>query len=129
MVGEAFGEAFRALLANIEDTKPIDVLAARVWSGTHYHYPHIETMTAELTRLRTALAESEAMRGRQMKTIDEMRGTIRVLGKECRATRLERERFFDKSSHAEWAESVRLAGEAIMSTNADPAARAAVEGA
>lgn len=84
---------------------------------------------AELTRLRTALAESEAMRGRQMKTIDEMRGTIRVLGKECRATRLERERFFDKSSHAEWAESVRLAGEAIMSTNADPAARAAVEGA
>lgn len=67
-----------------------------------------------ITRLRTALAASQK--------------TVRVLGEECRATRLERERFFDKSSHAEWAESVRLAGEAIMSTNADPAARAAVEG-
>lgn len=53
--------------------------------------------------------------------------TVKVLGEECRATRLERERFFDKSSHAEWAESVRLAGDAIMATNADPDARRAVE--
>lgn len=67
----------------------------------------------ELTRLRTALAASQK--------------TVKVLGEECRATRLERERFFDKSSHAEWAESVRLAGDAIMATNADPDARRAVE--
>lgn len=56
-----------------------------------------------------------------------LRETVRVLGEECKATRLERERFFDKSSHAAWAESVRLAGDAIMATNANPIAFAAVE--
>lgn len=41
---------------NIEDTKPIGVLASRIWSGTHWHYPHIEKMVAELTALRASLA-------------------------------------------------------------------------
>ena len=36
----------------IEDTKPIDVLADRVWAGTYWHYPHIEKMVAELRELR-----------------------------------------------------------------------------
>jgi len=39
-------------MSDIEKTKPIDVLATRVWSGTHWHYPHIETMIAEIERLR-----------------------------------------------------------------------------
>ncbi len=55
-----------------------------------------------------------------------LREAVEVLGRECAATRLERERFFDKSSHGAWAESVRLAGEAITATNANPTARAAV---
>lgn len=29
--------------------KPVDALASRVWSGTHWHYPHIEKMAAALT--------------------------------------------------------------------------------
>lgn len=44
---------------NIEDTKPIDVLADRVWSGTRWHYPNIEKMVAELTSIRTQLAAAE----------------------------------------------------------------------
>ena len=39
-------------MSDIEETKPIDVLACRVWNGSHWHYPHIETMIAELARLR-----------------------------------------------------------------------------
>jgi hypothetical protein len=55
-------------MSDIEKTKPIDVLASRVWSGTHWHYPHIETMIAEIERLRklydAAWAECEDMRDR-----------------------------------------------------------------
>ena len=55
-------------MSDIEKTKPIDVLASRVWSGTHWHYPHIETMIAEIERLRklydAAWAECEAWRSR-----------------------------------------------------------------
>jgi hypothetical protein len=43
---------------NIEDTKPIDVLASRIWAGDRYYYPGIEQMTAELTRLRSRAAEA-----------------------------------------------------------------------
>lgn len=43
---------------NIEDTKPIDVLADRVWAGDRYYYPGIERMIAELTRLRSRAAEA-----------------------------------------------------------------------
>jgi hypothetical protein len=45
---------------NIEDTKPIDALACRVWSGSHYHYPHIERMIADLARLRKLESEFHA---------------------------------------------------------------------
>ena len=90
---------------------------------------------AELTRLRTALAESEAMRGRQMKTIDAMRGTIRVLGKECRAWR--------DSEHARHSVECEYQGDPYCgacakektvaqcsaAVDSDPAARAAMEGA
>jgi hypothetical protein len=47
-------------MSNIEDTQPTDVLANRVWSGTHWHYPDIQKMIAELARLR---AENAALRG------------------------------------------------------------------
>ena len=43
-------------MSDIEKTMPIDVLASRVWSGTHWHYPHIETMIAEIERLRAEVA-------------------------------------------------------------------------
>ena len=53
-------------MSDIEKTKPIDVLASRVWGGTHWHYPHIETMIAEIGRLRklydAAWAECESYR-------------------------------------------------------------------
>lgn len=47
-------------MSNIEDTQPIDVLACRVWSGTHWHYPHIERMVAELAQLRQIEADANA---------------------------------------------------------------------
>jgi len=53
-------------MSDIEKTKPIDALATRVWSGTHWHYPHIEAMISEIERLRklydAAWAECEAWR-------------------------------------------------------------------
>ena len=45
---------------NIEDTKPIDVLADRVWAGNRYYYPGIERMIAELTRLREIESQAKA---------------------------------------------------------------------
>jgi hypothetical protein len=54
-------------VSNIEDTKPIDVLAGRVWSGTHWHYPNIEkmierihTITRDLAAAREELAAANA---------------------------------------------------------------------
>jgi len=38
---------------NIEDTKPIDALAARVWGGMRWYYPHIERMVADMKELRS----------------------------------------------------------------------------
>lgn len=46
-------------MGHIEDTQPIDVLAARVWSGTRWYYPGIERMARELKALR---AECKAWR-------------------------------------------------------------------
>lgn len=84
---------------------------------------HFRRITEELTRLRTALAESEAMRGRQMKTIDEMRGTIRVLGEEV----AEWQKVLDGVTQYD-GDRYTLLREKIKARNADPAARAAVEG-
>lgn len=51
----------------IEETKLIDVLASKVWSGTKWYYPHIEAMIAELARLRheNATMRSAMLRQRQ----------------------------------------------------------------
>ena len=35
---------------------PIDLLASRVWSGSKWHYPHIEAMLSDIERLRAELA-------------------------------------------------------------------------
>ena len=42
-------------MSKIEDTQPIEVLAGRTWSGTHWHYPYIENMCKEMRDLRAAL--------------------------------------------------------------------------
>lgn len=42
-------------MGNIEDTKPIEALAGRTWSGTQWHYPYIEQMCKEMRELREAV--------------------------------------------------------------------------
>ncbi len=54
-------------MSNIEDRKPVAVLAERVWSGSSWHYPHINEMIAELTRLRT---ENDAFRRNEDDVLD-----------------------------------------------------------
>lgn len=54
-------------MSNIEDRKPVAVLAERVWSGSSWHYPHINEMIAELTRLRT---ENAAFRRNEDDVLD-----------------------------------------------------------
>lgn len=71
-------------MSNIEDTKPMDALASRVWSGTHWYYPHIERMVAELTRLRaeverlTKYVDGQDLRS-DFKTATEMRAELTAL--------------------------------------------------
>ena len=48
---------------NIENTTPIDVLADRVWSGTHWHYPNIEKLIARITALGAENATLQAKIG------------------------------------------------------------------
>jgi hypothetical protein len=45
----------------VSDT-PIDLLASRVWSGSKWHYPHIEAMLAERELLRDELAAMRKQR-------------------------------------------------------------------
>lgn len=42
-----------------ENTKPINVLAERVWNGSAWHYPGIEALSAELTTLRQRAEAAE----------------------------------------------------------------------
>ena len=64
-------------MSDIEKTKPIDVLATRVWSGTHWHYPHIEAMIAEIERLR---AENERWQEIIKDEMDETFALYEVMG-------------------------------------------------
>ena len=64
-------------MSDIEKTKPIDVLATRVWSGTHWHYPHIEAMIAEIERLR---AENERWQEIVRDEMDETFALYEVMG-------------------------------------------------
>ena len=69
-------------MSNIEETQPIDVLVSRVWSGTHWHYPHIETMIArikDLTRERDAL-QATVERCRAAGFLDEKGEVRKVCG-------------------------------------------------
>jgi len=51
-------------MSNIEDTKPIDALAARVWAGDRWSHPHIERMVAEMSDLRSKLRRAvEVVKG------------------------------------------------------------------
>lgn len=43
-------------MGNIEDKKPIDILATRIWGGMAYYYPYLERMVKELREHRKALA-------------------------------------------------------------------------
>jgi hypothetical protein len=45
----------------VSDT-PIDLLASRVWSGSKWHYPHIEAMLSDIKRLRDELAAMQKQR-------------------------------------------------------------------
>jgi NTP pyrophosphatase (non-canonical NTP hydrolase) len=54
-------------MSNIENTTPIDVLADRVWSGTHWHYPNIEKLIARITALEAELAEAKEQIERERK--------------------------------------------------------------
>lgn len=40
----------------MESDTPIDLIASRVWSGSKWHYPHIEAMLSDIERLRAELA-------------------------------------------------------------------------
>jgi len=64
-------------MSDIEKTRPIDVLATRVWSGTHWHYPHIEAMIAEIERLR---AENERWQEIIKDEMDETFALYEVMG-------------------------------------------------
>jgi hypothetical protein len=44
----------------MESDTPIDLLASRVWSGSKWHYPHIEAMLSDIDRLRAELAAEGA---------------------------------------------------------------------
>jgi hypothetical protein len=44
----------------MESDTPIDLLASRVWSGSKWHYPHIEAMLSDIERLRAELAAANA---------------------------------------------------------------------
>ena len=60
---------------------PIDLLASRVWSGSKWHYPHIEAMLAERELLRAEVASMQKQR-------DEARRWLREACAEIARTRL-----------------------------------------
>ena len=46
----------------MESDTPIDLIASRVWSGSKWHYPHIEAMLSDIERLRAELAAMKEQR-------------------------------------------------------------------
>jgi hypothetical protein len=53
----------------MESDTPIDLLASRVWSGSKWHYPHIEAMLSDIERLR---AELDAANAQLVSNADEL---------------------------------------------------------
>ena len=95
-------------MSNIEDMQPIDCLASRVWSGTHWHYPHIEQMVKELADLRARLEAAIKARDNELAdntglalkcaTLSEELDNFKALASRETARRLEAEKASDEKA-------------------------------
>ena len=60
----------------MESDMPIELVAARLWSGTKWHYPNAERMVEENKRLRADLAQRTAELAKANAERDEARREV-----------------------------------------------------